>query len=400
MNPELMTQKLQEVFMNALSICQENSNPELSSEHMLKAFLKEEDITDVLKGMGCNINELKAVTDRYLERLSSTSTSEPTVNRYLFNSYNEALNNSKKRNDAYISIFEMFMAVVYNNSLVSEELRKHFNFKKEELEEKLFKQRGDSMIQNKEDENNLNPLKKYGRNLVEDVRNGKIDPVIGRDDEIRRVIEILSRKTKNNPVLIGEPGVGKTAIEEPQYELPINVYAYSKLSFDQYMRKQYSTHYNTVVGLRYFNVYGTREASKGKMASMVYQLAKQLMGTGTAKLFTGTDGYPDGGQERDFVCVEDVAKSNLFFADNPRPVKGIFNVGTGKARSFNDVANTLIKLNGSGKIEYVPFPEKLIGKYQSFTEANLDKLRAAGYADKFLTLEEGASKRWETWKKA
>lgn len=195
-------------------------------------------------------------------------------------------------------------------------------------------------------------------------------------------------------------GVGKTAIEEPQYELPINVYAYSKLSFDQYMRKQYSTHYNTVVGLRYFNVYGTREASKGKMASMVYQLAKQLMGTGTAKLFTGTDGYPDGGQERDFVCVEDVAKVNLFFADNPRPVKGIFNVGTGKARSFNDVANTLIKLNGSGKIEYVPFPEKLVGKYQSFTEANLDKLRAAGYADKFLTLEEGASKCWETWKKA
>lgn len=194
-------------------------------------------------------------------------------------------------------------------------------------------------------------------------------------------------------------GVGKTAIEEPDYERPINVYAYSKLSFDQYMRKHSFNHNNTVVGLRYFNVYGTRENNKGKMASMVYQLSQQLRNTGVAKLFTGTDGYPDGGQLRDFVCVADVAKVNLFFADNPSVIKGIFNVGTGKARSFNDIANTLIKHNGKGSIEYVPFPEKLIGKYQSFTEANLTKLRAAGYNDKFLSLEEGIAKCWDTWNK-
>lgn len=192
-------------------------------------------------------------------------------------------------------------------------------------------------------------------------------------------------------------GVGKIAKEDPSYEHPINVYAYSKLSFDQYIRKQYSTCCNSVVGLRYFNVYGTRESSKGKMASMVYQLARQLVTNGTAKLFTGTDGYPDGGQLRDFVCVEDVAKVNLFFADNPQIIKGVFNVGTGKARSFNDVANTLIKQNGRGRIEYVPFPEKLKGKYQSFTEADLTNLRQSGYKDKFLTLEEGIAKCWPCW---
>lgn len=192
-------------------------------------------------------------------------------------------------------------------------------------------------------------------------------------------------------------GVGKISKEDPRYELPINVYAYSKLSFDQYVRKQYSSCHNSVVGLRYFNVYGIREASKGKMASMVYQLAKQLRTTGTAKLFTGTDGYSDGGQLRDFVCVEDVAKVNLFFADNPQIVKGVFNVGTGHARSFNDVANTLIKLNGKGTIEYIPFPEKLIGKYQSFTQADLTNLRHAGYQEPFLTLEEGIAKCWSCW---
>lgn len=192
-------------------------------------------------------------------------------------------------------------------------------------------------------------------------------------------------------------GVGKVAKEEPRYELPINVYAYSKLSFDQYVRKQYASCHNSVVGLRYFNVYGTREASKGKMASMVYQLARQLATTGVAKLFTGTDGYPDGGQLRDFVCVDDVAKVNLFFADNPHVVHGVFNVGTGKARSFNDVANALIKQNGNGTIEYIPFPEQLRGKYQSFTEADLTNLRNTGYSDKFLTLEEGIAKCWQEW---
>ncbi len=191
-------------------------------------------------------------------------------------------------------------------------------------------------------------------------------------------------------------GTGRTSIEIPEYERPVNVYAYSKLAFDQFMRKNFKRVRSTVVGLRYFNVYGPREAQKGRMASMVFQIAKQLKENDAVKLFAGTDGFVDGGQMRDFVSVFDVAKVNLFFAEQ-KNVQGIFNVGTGEARSFNDVAKKFIELKGSGAINYVPFPEKLVGKYQSFTEADLSKLRAAGYSDCFLTLEEGIERSREYW---
>ncbi len=191
-------------------------------------------------------------------------------------------------------------------------------------------------------------------------------------------------------------GTGIVSIEEPEYERPVNMYAYSKLAFDQFVRHNIHKARNTVVGLRYFNVYGPREAEKERMASMVFQIGKMLRENGVVKLFEGIDGYENGGQLRDFVCVLDVAKVNLFFAEQDN-VQGIFNVGTGKARSFNDVANTMIGKIGKGSIEYIPFPEKLIGKYQSFTEADLTKLRAAGYSAEFLTLEEGIEKCRDTW---
>ena len=215
MNPELMTEKLQEILIKAISICKENNNPELTCEHMLAGFLSDDDIKSLLNEFHTNINQLVEVNDKYLSKLpSSDSNSEPSVNRYVYESYNEALKKSKQRKDKYISMFDMFIATLFNDSDVCNELRKYCGFSRKDLEDKYNIERGDDMINNKEDENNLNPLKKYGRNLVDDVRNKKIDPVIGRDDEIRRVIEILSRKTKNNPVLIGEPGVGKTAIVE------------------------------------------------------------------------------------------------------------------------------------------------------------------------------------------
>ena len=215
MNPELMTEKLQRVLIDALTMCKEASNPELCSEHMIAAFLKDDDIKDLLNSFHTNVNQLINITDNYLNKLpSSDSNSDPSVNRYVAQSYNEALQKSKQRKDKYISIFDMFITTLFNNSDVCEELRKYCGFSRTDIEDKYSIERGSDMINNKEDENNLNPLKKYGRNLVDDVRAGKIDPVIGRDDEIRRVIEILSRKTKNNPVLIGEPGVGKTAIVE------------------------------------------------------------------------------------------------------------------------------------------------------------------------------------------
>ena len=144
-----------------------------------------------------------------------------------------------------------------------------------------------------------------------------------------------------------------------------------------------------IVGLRYFNVYGPNEQHKGRMASVAFHLHQQLKESKSIKLFEGSDGYEDGEQKRDFIHVDDVVKVNLWFMKNE--VSGIFNVGTGLSQSFNDVANAVIKWNKKGKIEYIPFPEELIGSYQSYTQANIDQLRNAGYKDEFLTVEEGVS---------
>lgn len=183
-------------------------------------------------------------------------------------------------------------------------------------------------------------------------------------------------------------GDGTICREEPECENPLNVYAYSKLLFDRYVMAARPRLTSTVVGLRYFNVYGPREAFKGRMASMVHQLHRQLADDGIARLFEGTDGYEAGEQRRDFVFVGDVARVNLFFAEGPQRV-GVFNVGTGASRSFNDITRILIEELGRGSVEYIPFPDSLRGKYQSFTQADLSHLRAAGYEAPFTTLEAG-----------
>jgi ADP-L-glycero-D-manno-heptose 6-epimerase len=181
-------------------------------------------------------------------------------------------------------------------------------------------------------------------------------------------------------------------------ERPLNLYGISKLDFDNHVREVAANSESVVAGLRYFNVYGPRESHKGKMASMVYQLYRQLRTSGRAHLFTGTDGYADGEQRRDFVFVGDVVRVNLALAEGTMP-SGIFNVGTGQSRSFNDVANTIVERIGTGAIEYVPFPESLSGRYQSFTEADLSGLRDAGYSENFSSLEDGIAKSVAAWDK-
>jgi len=179
-------------------------------------------------------------------------------------------------------------------------------------------------------------------------------------------------------------------------ERPLNLYGQSKLDFDNHVRNVVASAESIVAGLRYFNVYGPRESHKGKMASMVYQLYRQLKASGRARLFTGTDGYGDGEQRRDFVFVGDVVRVNLALAEGPLRT-GIFNVGTGRARSFNEIARTIIGQIGAGEIEYVPFPASLAGRYQSFTEADLSGLRSAGYRESFSSLEDGIAKAVEAW---
>lgn len=179
-------------------------------------------------------------------------------------------------------------------------------------------------------------------------------------------------------------------------ERPLNLYGLSKLAFDNHVRSVAADSESTVAGLRYFNVYGPRESHKGKMASMVYQLYRQLKTNGRARLFEGADGYANGEQRRDFVFVNDVVRVNLALAEGPVR-NGVFNVGTGQARTFNDVAKILIARLGAGAIDYVPFPKNLAGKYQSFTQAELSSLRNAGYTEPFSTLESGVAQSVDAW---
>ncbi len=178
-------------------------------------------------------------------------------------------------------------------------------------------------------------------------------------------------------------------VEKRENERPLNVYGYSKFQFDQYVRRALvRAHNSQVVGLRYFNVYGPRESHKGSMASVAYHFNNQVHENGKVRLFEGTDGYGNGEQRRDFIYVGDAVDVNLWLMDNPG-VSGFFNVGTGRSQTFNDVANAVLKWHGRGEIEYIPFPDHLKGRYQSFTQADISALRAAGYDKPFKTVEEG-----------
>ena len=214
----------------------------------------------------------------------------------------------------------------------------------------------------------------------------------------------FSKKTKTPLIYASSAsvyGAGKIFKESVEYEDPINLYAYSKFKFDQLVRQELIKSETQIVGLRYFNVYGPQEQHKGTMASVVFHLHNQLKDYEEIKLFEGSEGYDDGEQRRDFIYIEDVVKVNLWFLKNQK-VSGIFNVGTGKSQTFNEVAHSVINWNKRGKINYVPFPEKLKGAYQSYTQANISKLREAGYKDEFLNVQEGVKKyldRLESWPK-
>ena len=173
-------------------------------------------------------------------------------------------------------------------------------------------------------------------------------------------------------------------------EQPINMYAYSKFQFDQYVRRLLPETRIPIVGFRYFNVYGPREQHKGSMSSTAFHFNRQIIEQKKAKLFSGCDGMADGEQKRDFVHVEDVVDVNLWFWQHPEQ-RGIFNVGTGKAETFNTVAQAVIDWHGDGEIEYIPFPDHLKGAYQSFTQADISTLRQAGYHKEFLPVKQGVA---------
>ena len=183
-------------------------------------------------------------------------------------------------------------------------------------------------------------------------------------------------------------GAGSVFMETKQYESPLNVYGYSKYLFDQYVRRLLPTASCQIAGFRYFNVYGPREQHKGSMASVAYHLSQLLDAGENPRLFEGCDGYGNGEQRRDFIYIDDVVDVNLWFLDNPGK-SGIVNLGTGRCQSFNDVANAVVDWYGRGEIEYIPFPDHLRGRYQSFTEADMSALLELGYDKPFKSVEQG-----------
>jgi ADP-L-glycero-D-manno-heptose 6-epimerase len=205
-------------------------------------------------------------------------------------------------------------------------------------------------------------------------------------------------------------GGSATFKEEPQFEQPLNVYGYSKLLFDDIVRRALPVTQSQVVGFRYFNVYGPREQHKGRMASVAFHHFNQFRSRSKVDLFGEHDGYAPGTQSRDFVFVDDVVAVNLWFLQHPQH-SGVFNLGTGRAQPFNDVAVAVVngcrrsagqppltlqqQLSG-GLIAYVPFPQALMGKYQSYTQADLGALRSTGCDVEFADVAEGVA-RYVDW---
>jgi len=190
-------------------------------------------------------------------------------------------------------------------------------------------------------------------------------------------------------------GMGPDFVEQRAAERPLNAYAFSKFAFDQYVRSNQDSAVGQVAGLRYFNVYGPREQHKGKMASVAWHFSNQIAADNECRLFEGTDGFAAGEQRRDFIHVDDCVAVNLWLLDNPQ-VSGIFNCGTGQSQTFNDVANAVVAWQGRGKKRYVEFPESLVGRYQSYTQADMQALKAVGYPHDFMPVEQGVP-RYLDW---
>jgi len=209
-------------------------------------------------------------------------------------------------------------------------------------------------------------------------------------------------------------GGSDTFREAPAFEHPLNVYGYSKLLFDQRMRRECGATFERalagltrqVVGFRYFNVYGPHEQHKGRMASVAFHQFNQFRADGKVRLFGEYGGYAAGAQMRDFVFIDDVVAVNLWFFDHPG-ISGIFNLGTGRAQPFNDVASSVVNalrqssgqapltregLVSEGLLEYIPFPDALRGKYQCYTQADLSALRATGCDHDFADVQTGVAK--------
>lgn len=214
MNFERMSEKLQAMMMNALEICRGAHHSTLDTIHLLKAIFAD----DVLDGLflRLHIDKQKAleIIDAEMARVAVSDTANPQLSSAVSEALMKAEAWSEEIHEAYISVASAWIALMFQKSFIAKKLVRTFSLTEAACKEAELQRRGGMKMDTPSAETQVEALAKYGRDLVEEVKVGHIDPIIGRDDEIRRVMQILSRKTKNNPVLIGEPGVGKTAVVE------------------------------------------------------------------------------------------------------------------------------------------------------------------------------------------
>ena len=219
MNTSKLTAKSVEALETARNLAMNNYNSYIEESHVLLALLTGESglIGELMTKMGKSLPNLEAETRHIIDALPKV-TGDVTGEIYISNETNAALNEAEaqaiKMKDEYTSVEHIMIGLLRKPDSKLRELFKTFNITEKEFYKVLMDVRGNQRVTNQNPEDTYNVLEKYGQDLVELARNNKLDPVIGRDDEIRNVIQILSRKRKNNPVLIGEPGVGKTAIAE------------------------------------------------------------------------------------------------------------------------------------------------------------------------------------------
>ena len=221
MDAERLTQKSAEAIRSAQQIAQEYGNPQIEQVHLLWALLQDSEglIPQLLSGMGVTVPSLEAAVKNLLERQPRVSSSGHEAGKiYISAETEKALNRAEKiageMKDEYTSVEHLFLGLLETAGRELGSIFSEYRITKERALQALTSVRGNQRVTSDNPEETYGALKKYGSDLVERARQNKLDPVIGRDDEIRNVIRILSRKSKNNPVLIGEPGVGKTAIAE------------------------------------------------------------------------------------------------------------------------------------------------------------------------------------------
>ena len=215
MNIEQMTEILQNIIMQAVQLAQEKQSPDIKPEHILYAMVNDDSLEGIWQRLHISQEELRSFIEQALTRIPTVSGStQPQLSNDVMQAYNYALKRMQKQNDSYMSTVTFLLGLFDTKATIIEQIKQQFNITTRDIEKAEEERRGGMTMDEKTNESQLDALSKYGHDLVKEVKDGKIDPVIGRDEEIRRVIEILSRKTKNNPVLIGEPGVGKTAIVE------------------------------------------------------------------------------------------------------------------------------------------------------------------------------------------